>query len=251
MKQWRLLLSFIVIAMPSFAQKIDLRSMAEIRQHKIMKALPDNQRQRMAACRDNATTPSQQSAPWKAARATAAGTLPETSLAFVRIADGFNADDLSANGFDVRSVFGDIALVSIAVSDVEQMSALECVKHLQLQRQLNTNMDVARAEQGVDLIHQGNQEAGLTVPYTGKGVITGIIDQGIDPHHINFRYADGSSRIEGLWYQFMGKEGPDYKFYNPLTIKDFTTDTKGAYHATHTLGIMSGSYNGPVTVAKP
>ena len=215
--------------------------MAEIRQHKIMKALPDNQRQRMAACRDNATTPSQQSAPWKAARATAAGTLPETSLAFVRIADGFNADDLSANGFDVRSVFGDIALVSIAVSDVEQMSALECVKHLQLQRQLNTNMDVARAEQGVDLIHQGSQEAGLTVPYTGKGVITGIIDQGIDPHHINFRYADGSSRIEGLWYQFMGKEGPDYKFYNPLTIKDFTTDTKGAYHATHTLGIMSGS----------
>lgn len=251
MKQWRLLLSFIVIAMPSFAQKIDLRSMAEIRQHKIMKAIPDNQRQRMAACRDNATTPSQQSAPWKAARATAAGTLPETSLAFVRIADGFNADDLSANGFDVRSVFGDIALVNIAISDVERMSALECVKHLQLQRQLHTNMDVARAEQGVDLIHQGSEEAGLSVPYTGKGVITGIIDQGIDPHHINFRYADGSSRIEGLWYQFMGKEGPDYKFYNPLTIKDFTTDAQGAYHATHTLGIMSGSYNGPVTVAKP
>ena len=233
MKQLSILLAFLVIALPSFSQKLDLRSMSEVRQHHVQKALPENQRQRMAA------------------RGAAAAPQSESSLAFVRIADGFTADDLTANGFDVRSIFGDIALVNIAISDVERMAALECVKHLQLQRQLHTNMDLARAEQGVDLIHQGSEEAGLSVPYTGKGVITGIIDQGIDPHHINFRYADGSSRIEGLWYQFMGKEGPDYKFYNPLTIKDFTTDAQGAYHATHTLGIMSGSYNGPVTVAKP
>lgn len=177
MKQLSILLAFLVIALPSFSQKLDLRSMSEVRQHKVLKALPENQRQRMAACRDNVTSPSQQSATAKAARATAAGTLSESSLAFVRIADGFTADDLTANGFDVRSVFGDIALVNIAISDVERMATLDCVKHLQLQRQLHTNMDVARAEQGVDLIHQGSQEAGLSVPYTGKGVITGIIDQ--------------------------------------------------------------------------
>lgn len=252
MKQLSILLTFLVIAMPSYSQKLDLRSLSEVRQHKIMTSLPENQRQRMAACRSNANSTARQGAPRKASPVTAPEEmLSESSLAFVRIADGFTADDLTANGFDVRSVFGDIALVNIAVSEAEKMSALDCVKHLQLQRQLHTNMDVARAEQGVDLIHEGNQEAGLSVPYTGKGVITGIIDQGIDPHHINFRYADGSSRIEGLWYQYMGKEGPDYSFYNPLTISDFVTDTKGAYHATHTLGIMSGSYNGPVTVAKP
>ena len=90
------------------------------------------------------------------------------------------------------------------------------------------------------------------MPYTGKGVITGIVDQGVDPHHINFRYSDGQSRIEALWHWRMNTQGqPVSNFYNYTTIGDFITDTEQTFHGTHTLGIMSGSYDGPVTVAKP
>ena len=44
---------------------------------------------------------------------------------------------------------------------------------------------------------------------------------------------------------------PVSNFYNYTNIGDFITDTEQTYHGTHTLGIMSGSYDGPVTVAKP
>ncbi len=44
---------------------------------------------------------------------------------------------------------------------------------------------------------------------------------------------------------------PVSNFYNYTTIGDFITDTEQTFHGTHTLGIMSGSYDGPVTVAKP
>jgi len=235
MKPLSLLLSLMVVAaVPVYPQSLDLHSMAEIRQHKLMKALPESGKQKQAMRHVNVGASN-----------------AETSIAFVRIADGFTADDLTAAGFDVKSVFGDIAIVNIALNDVEEMSKLECVKLLSLQRKQRTNTDIARAEQGVDLIHQGSAEAGLSVPYTGKGVITGIIDEGVDPHHINFRYANGQSRIEALWYRHMNSKGePDSDFYNFQTIGDFTTDTKTTYHGTHTLGIMAGSYNGPVTVAR-
>ena len=42
-------------------------------------------------------------------------------------------------------------------------------------------MDVVRKEIGVDKIHQGLD---LPQAYTGKGVVTGIVDGGIDPNHI-------------------------------------------------------------------
>lgn len=251
MKQLNLLFSLFVIAAPSFAQSLDLRSISEIRQHRLLKSLPESgkAKQTMRHITDGHKTDLRLIDTFKPAAAYTAN--KETTIAFIRIAEGYTADDLTANGFDVRSVYGDIAIVNIRFDQAEEMSKLDCVKQMELQRKLSTNMDLARAEQGVDLIHHGSTEAGLSVPYTGKGVVTGIVDQGVDPHHINFRFADGQSRIEALWWWRMGTQGPTSNFYNYTTIGDFVTDTESTYHGTHTLGIMSGSYDGPVSVAMP
>ena len=50
---------------------------------------------------------------------------------------------------------------------------------------------------GLDAIHAGTQ--GLDRPYTGKGIVAGVVDQGIDPNHLNFLNPDGSSRL-GYFY---------------------------------------------------
>lgn len=242
----------LALAAPAFSQTLDLGSMAQIRQHKIMQALPESNkakklmRTKTQMPMTGSRTPFRQSAPFSA--------MPEihdTTIAFVRIADGFSADDLISNGYEVRSVYGNIAIVNLRIDDAEALSKLECVKAVQLQRQLQTQMDLARREQGVDDMHHGNPEVGLSVPYTGKGVITGIVDQGVDPNHINFRYADGSSRIEALWHYYMDSKGPQSDFFNYTNIQDFSTDTEATFHGTHTLGILAGSYDGPVQVAKP
>lgn len=254
MKQLNLLFALFVIAAPAFSQGLDLRSRSEIRHHKIMKSLPESSRQRqMMRQFQNAPQAGKFSPDFLMnAAGEMSASVPESTIAFVKIAEGFTADALIEAGLDVKSVYGDIAIVNIRMDEAEELSGMECVKVMSLQRKLSTNMDIARAEQGVDLIHQGSQEAGLSVPYTGKGVITGIVDQGVDPHHINFRYANGESRIEALWWWRMSNQNqPVSNFYNYTTIGDFVTDTKTTYHGTHTLGIMSGSYNGPVTVARP
>ena len=49
--------------------------------------------------------------------------------------------DLSANGIEIRSVYGDIAIANVRMDEAEAIAGLECVKLLQLQRQLYTNMD--------------------------------------------------------------------------------------------------------------
>ena len=252
MKQPSLLFSLLVMAAaPAFSQSLDLRSLSEIRQYKLMKALPESSKAKRMM-RQISENPRNDKQAFDAVAQLQDNAIPETTIAFIRIAEGFTADDLSANGIEIRSVYGDIAIAKVRMDEAEAIADIECVKHLQLQRQLYTNMDIARAEQGVDLIHHGSSEAGLTVPYTGKGVITGIVDQGVDPHHINFRYSDGQSRIEALWHWRMNTQGqPVSNFYNYTNIGDFITDTEQTYHGTHTLGIMSGSYNGPVTVAKP
>lgn len=232
MKQLSALLSLLLIALSANSQNMDLQSMSALRQHNLAKTA--------AAGQDTLS-----------AKKLKKNTHGEYTVALIRLNDGFDADDLRAQGVDVQSMFANIALANVRMDDVESISALPCVKVLTLQRTLSTNMDLARAEQGVDLIHHGSAEAGLSVPYTGKGVVTGIIDQGIDPHHINFRYADGTSRIEALWSWKMNSMGmPTSDYYNYTTIGDFETDNRGTYHGTHTMGIMAGSYDGPVQVAE-
>ena len=185
------------------------------------------------------------------------GNIPgEISDAFVTIAPGFSEADLTAAGAEVLSVMGDIAIVTLPTDKVEEFASLPCVKSMNLGRKMKATLDNARRIGGVDDIHNGID---LPRPYTGKGVCAGIVDQGFDPNHINFRNEDGTSRIKFLAHMrynstMTGISPVFYSDYNDLVQVDyplsrFTTESKEAYHGTHTLGIMAGSYNGPASVA--
>lgn len=184
---------------------------------------------------------------------TPAKTGPQTSLAFVTIADGYTESDLTEAGMEVISVRGNLAIVKVSMADASRLSEHESVKAMSLQRPVKANIDKARAENGVDQIHFPTESTGLPQAYTGKGVVAAIVDQGVDPHHINFRYANGESRIGYLTWLRTNKAGTgvEESHYNYTNITDFTTDDPYTYHGTHTLGIMGGSYNGPMTVARP
>ena len=174
--------------------------------------------------------------------------------AFVSLAPGATTADLEAAGMKVETVCGRIAIVSFPIADTERLAACDAVSVMQLPREVRPHLDLARRATGVDAIHAGNE--GLSVPYTGKGVFTGIVDQGVDPHHINFIDADGNNRVEYLSHIFVNANGSAIvkRFYgdnitDAAPLSDFVTDEATAYHGTHTLGIMAGGYSGNVTVA--
>ncbi|MDE6288696.1 MAG: peptidase, partial [Muribaculaceae bacterium] len=150
---------------------------------------------RMLLRSNSAATRTAMHAPSKGAAATA-----DNTLVFIVLADGAGADDLIAEGVSVSTVRGNIALASVATADLERVSELPAVSRLEISRLKAPRLDRARQSGGVSAIHEGLK---LDQPFTGKGVVAGIVDAGLDPNHINFRDENGRSRIEYLGHVYV------------------------------------------------
>ena len=115
---------------------------------------------------------------------------------------------------------------------------------------LVTYSDSARYYSRVDAVHEGT---GFDMPYTGKGIIVGVIDCGFDFSHINFWDDEGNTRVKAVYMPFndTGKttiinriQLPGTCFERPETINPLTTDDPMTTHGTQTAGIAAGSYRG-------
>lgn len=230
MKKYALSTLLLVIGITATSQNsLDLGSRAILRQHKTASIVPSN-------------------ALLKSLKRLDIPTNHITGL--IKVAENATPEDLEAEGVNIVRMRGDIALVSMPIERVEHIASLRQVKALQLSRNILPKMDKVREAMGVDKIHSGID---LPQAYTGKGVVAGLVDQGLDPNHINFRNTDGTSRIKQLTHIYLtsaNRDGYDVDTFYPETIAQFTTDYADTFHGSHTLGIMGGSYRGEMTVAK-
>jgi len=92
-----------------------------------------------------------------------------------------------------------------------------------------------------------------TPPYTGAGVIVGILDTGIDIFHKNFLNSDGSSRILSIWDQTLNPTKPPAGFsigveFTPDDIKAALKSPNQTFahqdnvgHGTHVAGTAAGN----------
>ena len=171
--------------------------------------------------------------------------------AMVRVKEGTTREQLEAEGLQVQAMRGNIALVSMPLDEVETIAAQSrVIRQMQLPRAMKPMNDIARAVTGVDAIHAGT---GLPQAYTGKGVVTGIVDAGLDPNHVMFKRADGTSRVQYLAHITADPNNPNAAKmlgYNISNMDEFTTDDPTTFHGTHTLGTMAGGYTGSSTVAE-
>ena len=123
--------------------------------------------------------------------------LPETETrggkdyvpAFIRIANT-SMDRLPALGVLVDSRFDGFVSGRIPVDKLEAVAALEGVSEVSVSTVAEVETDQGRQKTGVwDAINNTSlaQGLGLQQPYTGKGVVVGIIDSGIDFNHSAFK----------------------------------------------------------------
>ena len=238
MKKFLLLLALAFAVLPAASQsKLDLLSKAQLRTKRLELAkMSDSQfSQKMKALKRGLGVPN------------------SNMLAIIRLNDGYTEQDLQNEGVTVLRSSHGFAFVAVPAEQVEKVSQLKCVRHMQLSRTMKPMLKNARALTGVDKIHQG---LNLTQAYTGKGVIAGIVDGGIDPNHINFQDADGNSRINHFEYLTIDPNATStdkcviHKVYDATTINKFTTDDNSSYHGTHTMGIMAGGYRDELNVAE-
>ncbi len=139
------------------------------------------------------------------------------------------------NGADTRS---GLTLKSDPVKTLSyHIKEIKGISKVERARSVSRSMDKAREWFEAENLHTGE---GFDMPYTGKGVVTGICDIGIDPLHISFLNEEGEPRIKRI-VQY--KEGLGQRIVlSPDDYAEWGTDTPDNWHASHVANIMAGSY---------
>lgn len=108
--------------------------------------------------------------------------------------------------------------------------------------------DTAAIQNHIVEVHDG--AVPLVQPYKGDGVIVGIIDDGIDLNHLDFRKSNGDTRVRFLWDQTVNSTSPPlpYTYGREWTELDINNGVSthverlAAFgHGTHVTGIAAGN----------
>lgn len=152
---------------------------------------------------------------------------------------------LESLGVEVRNVVTDRLLtVSLPLTAVEAVAALDEVESVQVGTDVRMLLDVARKETKVDDCQSTTSELGA---YTGKGVVVGIVDGGFQYSHIAFTNPDGiGTRIARVWDQNAkgGKSpakfgyGSEYATFDEMRAVNY--DISSTFHGSHVAGIAAG-----------
>lgn len=86
-------------------------------------------------------------------------------------------------GYTADAVTSDIVITDIPARQLKALAEQDAVLYLEQPRQYYPFMSHARTETGVTRVTTGE---GLETPYTGKGVVIGVIDQGFEYGHPAF-----------------------------------------------------------------
>ena len=146
---------------------------------------------------------------------------------------------LEQMGITVRYIIGDQAALIIPADKLMLLEQVDELDYVKADMKREVTNQVARQETKAAIAGDPTKAvaAGLPEAYTGKGVVLGIIDVGIDFNHAAFRNADGTSRVKKAFV--CGKSSASEYDVNMLTI-----DTTKGSHGTHTSGTAGGSETG-------
>lgn len=100
-------------------------------------------------------------------------------------------------------------------------------------------MREARHFFNADFINEG---LNLPAAYSGKGVVVGVCDIGIDTRHPNFLTADGKECRIRRAIQYIEDRGERNVYSTPEEIYEWETDNPDDWHATHVTGIAAGGH---------
>ncbi len=180
----------------------------------------------------------------------------ENAAFFVTVADEEDFETLKDEGYTILASMDEMAIVSVTPAQLIALSEHPLVKKITGSEEAQLLIKDARAQTGVDAIHQGSSaDADLPSSFSGKGVVVGMMDTGLDINHVNFLKdvnangyftknpgMDIENRASRVWW--ISSRGVVKTYDTPEKIAAFDTDEAGETHATHVLGIAAGSFRG-------
>ena len=162
----------------------------------------------------------------------------------LNVNDDFDIESYRQNGMLVTYQSGNVLYATMPADVAKMLSNDKNVLTYRRPRQAYPTVDVARQASGVDELHKGVAINDDIIPYTGKGVVIGIVDGGINPQHIAFNDAHGQSRIMDYVFTQSAYETEDNTFvadhFDASQILSAPIDYECEGHGTHTASIAAG-----------
>lgn len=164
--------------------------------------------------------------------------------------------------FNEKNIFSSVSRISENISTafvkIENLPLLEsilCLKYADIGEKLIQEDNNAIVDTNTNLVHSGT---GLNQSYTGTGVIVGIIDDGFDYTHPNFKDINGNLRISRVWERTNSTGTPPNslgftygsEYIGSTAILNKQKDTINESHGTHVAGIAAGTGTGNPSLLK-
>ena len=148
---------------------------------------------------------------------------------------------LQQMGIEVVHVLGRMVTMRVPADKLQLLEQVEEFTYVMPDEIKDRMNDAARKATGVDDVNNTASAQAQQLPkaYTGKGVVTGIIDGGIDFNHAAFYDAEGNSRVVKVIY-VDSKTKKLVEVTDAAEIKKLTSDDIDS-HGTHTSAIVCGS----------
>ncbi|MBI3607094.1 MAG: S8 family serine peptidase [Nitrospirae bacterium] len=158
--------------------------------------------------------------------------------------------DLQALGVTMGAVLGDVLTADVPLSKLSALAAHPAVLSIEVSRPLIPSLDfsvpISRASEVWTRVPPDGWSG-----HTGRGVLIGIIDTGLDLTHRDFRHPDGTTRVLAVWDQSSASGRPPFGFSfgaeclpDQIDARD-CPEVDRVGHGTHVAGIAAG--NGSAT----
>ena len=156
----------------------------------------------------------------------------------VRMVPGHTPHEIFIDGVEVGVTRSEFGVVTLPLSKLKDLNNLPEVMSMAYSQKMVPCLTAANADTGADRVHAGT---GLKQPYTGKGVVVGVLDNWLDPNHIMFRDTEtGDNRVKLVF----PSSGAILATPGQIAAYKPTADNMSGDHGTHVTGIAAGNYSG-------
>ena len=125
-------------------------------------------------------------------------------------------EDIRNEMIQIVPLLNRYAIVTASKQTLEQLLQLPQVEYMEVPKRIYFELNQGKRSSCINTVQRGIEDTAdnfsenpmQQLNLTGKGVLVGIIDSGVDIYHEDFRNADGSTRIVALWDQV--QKNPNY-----------------------------------------
>ena len=172
--------------------------------------------------------------------------------ALLKVGNRLHQSDLDVLHVHINTRAGSVWTALIPIANVPALAQVRGIEYIELDEPVCMRLDSVRKTTRADSVQQG---IGLPMPYTGAGVVVGVIDVGFDYTHPTFYDTSGSMyRVKRIWQEkSIGTPPSGFGYGSEITdsnaIRAALTDNRVNSHGMHVAGIAAGSGYGSSAIS--